>query len=93
MGFDTTAAELKQDWTPYGFSVKKSRRPKKDAPEWVFNDKQLIEKLCKDVKFKYQVAYLYWRLGWTTREIAGELLNGSEKFETIKSILYRIKNM
>lgn len=91
--FDKQAIEFVQDWIPDGFSVKKARRPAKNAPEWVFNDKLLISKLCKDAKFKYQVAYFHWRLGWTAKEIAVELLGSAEKVKSIESIIYRIRSM
>lgn len=91
--FDKEASEFSKDWIPDGFSVKKARRPVKDVPEWVLSDKKLLTKLCKDVKLKYQVAYLHWRLGWTSREIANELLGRPDKFKSIESMIYRLKQM
>lgn len=94
MGFDKSAKEFIGDWIPKGFQESKPRRPlKKNVPEWIYNDKDIIKKLCEDAKLKYRIAYLYWRLGWTAKEIAIDIYGTGGKINTIESILYRIKNM
>lgn len=89
--FDKTALEFMTDWVPEGFEDKRARRPKKAVPDWVMDDKQVMDKICKNARFKYNIIYLHWRLGWTAKEIAEQLLGSAKKFHAIELILFKLR--
>ena len=60
-----------------GVSVKTRAKPRRDAPEWVFNDKflcQLTRKYARGDRAQKQVAilYLYYRCGMKQKDLAEE---------------------
>jgi hypothetical protein len=98
--FDKSAVDITQEGVKNklthipGFQTKSVRRPAKTkAPDWVYNDKKLQDKIFAEARLKYQIAYHYWRLGWNSREIAEHFLKSREKFKAVESILFRIKNL
>lgn len=68
----TTPVEF-ATWIPDGFQVRKIRRPRKDCPEWVANEESFRRALFLPAIRRYRIAYLYWRCGWSAREVAEEL--------------------
>jgi len=98
--YDASASDITQEGVKHktihipGFQTKSLRKPTKTkAPDWVYNDKKLQDKIFTESRLKYQIAYHYWRLGWTSKEIAKHFFKSEEKFELVKSILKRIKNL
>ncbi len=93
-GFDDGYEEFNGTKLPDGYLIRKPRRPKKrKIPDWVFDKKKTHNKIYKQAKQDEEVARLYWRVGWTAKEIAEEILGSTQKFRVIESILYRLKNM
>lgn len=88
--FDKRALEFARGFIPEGYQVKRARRPSKSSPEWLFSDKEFFARVCKDYQRRYRIGYLYWRLGWTAREVAEET---GENISAVKSIIYRIKKL
>lgn len=66
-----TPREFAGDWLPEGFEVTKIRRPRKDAPDWVMSRGALRSLVIKEFR-RVRVAYLFWRCGWSEREVAEE---------------------
>jgi hypothetical protein len=70
---DRSALEFSGEWIPDGFQVTKIRRPQKDVPSWANSDSELRRAIVGPALRRYRIAYLYWRLGWNSREVAEEL--------------------
>lgn len=76
-------------WTP-GMQIKHVRRPHKDVPIWANNDADLWRQVAGLAALRrYKIAYLYWRVGWTTSEISKEL---GLSINSVRSTLYRLRS-
>jgi hypothetical protein len=56
-----------------GFQIHRVRRPVKSVPAWANNIKALQQRMLGKALQRYEIAYLYWRVGWNAREIAVKL--------------------
>lgn len=70
---DQSSEEFKGDWIPEGFQVKKVRRPRKNIPLWANSDKKLKMRIFSPAMRRYRIAYLYWRVGMSAREVADDV--------------------
>jgi len=70
---DRSALEFHGDFIPAGFQVEKIRRPRKEVPAWAHSDAELRKTIIGPALRRYRIAYLYWRCGWNSREVAEEL--------------------
>jgi hypothetical protein len=80
---DDSSQEFKGDWIPDGFQVRKIRRPRKNVPTWANSDKKLKMRIFGPAMRRYRIAYLYWRVGMSAREVA-------EEVDTTTKNIYRI---
>jgi DNA-binding NarL/FixJ family response regulator len=83
---DTSKAEL-QEWIPQGFQVYTARRPRKNVPEWARSNRSLMARIFQPAIRRYNIAYLYWRVGWTAKEIAEEL---GQTVSSVKRVIERL---
>lgn len=82
---DQSSEEFKGNWIPEGFQVKKVRRPRKNIPVWANSDKKLKMRVFRRAMRRYRIAYLYWRVGMSAREVADEMrLNKQQVYDTIR---------
>jgi len=85
---DRSALDLKGPWLPTGFQVTKVRHPRKRVPRWAGSASSLaLYVLGTEGRFRFKVAYLYWIVGMSAREIA-ESTKKSQK--SIRNILYKL---
>ncbi len=56
-----------------GFQVKRQRRPRKHIPEWAMDDRSLRLAILFPALRRYRIAYLYWHLGLSAKEVAEEI--------------------
>jgi hypothetical protein len=87
--FDQSSEEFKGDWIPDGFQVRKVRRPKKNVPTWANSDKKLKMRIFGPAMRRYRIAYLYWRVGMSAREVADELRTTEDAVEQVLTRLRR----
>ena len=71
--FDESSQEFKGNWIPDGFQVRKIRRPRKNVPIWANSDKKLKMRIFGSAMRRYRIAYLYWRVGMSAREVSEEV--------------------
>ncbi len=85
-----TKAEF-DGWIPEGFQVNKARRPRKDIPEWASSIKRIEIKILRPAAIaarrRCQIAYLYWNLGWTAREVGQAV---KMKVERVKYVIRQL---
>jgi hypothetical protein len=72
-GSDGVPKEFNPFWIPEGFQAKKARRPRKNVPPWASNDRAMRIRILGPALRRLRIAYLYWRLGWNSREVAEEM--------------------
>jgi hypothetical protein len=76
--------------TTEGFQTTKVRRPRKKTPKWAKKDSTLMARILgKPALRRLRVAYLYWRCGWNSREIADDL---KTTVKAVESIINRLKH-
>lgn len=68
--------------------LRRVRQPRKAAPPWAGTQAAIDAYLLRRAKHRAKVAYLYWCLGWTARDIAAET---HESEAGIKQLVYRMK--
>jgi hypothetical protein len=56
-----------------GFQIHRIRRPRKNVPPWANSNKTLKERILGKALQRYEIAYLYWRVGWNAREVAAKM--------------------
>jgi len=78
------------DWIPDGYQVKRARRPKKRVPEWANDDEEMKRRLVGPAVRVWHACNLYWRLGLTAREVAGELRTSEG---AVRQIIHRVTRM
>jgi hypothetical protein len=77
--------------TGEGFQIRKIRRPRKEVPYWANSDTRLRFRIFKAPLRRYRIAYLYWRCGWSAREISEELKMKKWNVESVIKQLVRGK--
>lgn len=87
--YDQSSTEFKGDWIPEGFQIRKIRRPRKNIPDWANNDKALKMRIFGPAMRRYRIAYLYWRVGMSAREVAEELKISRKQVE---KVVYQLVN-
>jgi hypothetical protein len=86
----TSTAEFQGDYIPRGFQTKRARRPRKEVPMWANSDSALKKRILGRALRRYWIAYLYWRVGLTAREVAEEL---GIKISAVKSVIYKLEGL
>ncbi len=56
-----------------GFQIRKPRHPRKHIPQWALDDHSLRMTIIFPALRRYRIAYLYWHLGLSAREVAQEI--------------------
>lgn len=59
--------------TTQGVQIKRIRRPRKPLPVWANDDHSLRLHILGPALRRYRIAYLYWRVGMSAREVADEI--------------------
>jgi hypothetical protein len=87
--FDESSQEFKGNWIPDGFQVRKIRRPRKNVPTWANSDKKLKMRIFGPAMRRYRIAYLYWRVGMSAREVSEEVGGSLDSINNVIKYLKR----